>query len=431
MVLTLVIVTDEERRSTTRCGPPARRPASTPRASSSSSSAGPRTESRLDAEVRSSATPDPARRSCCGMYGELADHAESVVVPLLLPDAPVVVWWPGEAPGRPGRGPAGRAGPAPGHRRGRQRRRRKDAADRWPHGYQPGDTDLAWTRATRGARCWPPRWTSPYGATAPRRGRGRGGQPERGTARGLARPAAGRRRSSGRVRRPRDHRGRLRRPRTGRSRCPGRDGRHGHAVPARPAGPPGGAAPARDRRAASPRSCAGSTRTRSTPRRCQRAWPRRAVEASACDRACPRSSSTGTPSARQGGRRAPGHQAGRRDRRAGARASVVLTGGRHRHHGAGRGRRHAGQGRGRLAAPGHLVGRRAVPARGRPGAQRDRRPLGPARPRGRGPGPGAPDARPGRTRRRRPGGGGRPVRVRSWPPRPRRRTTVRCRRSTC
>ena len=28
------------------------------------------------------------------LYGEIVDHAQSVVLPLLLPDAPVVVWWP-------------------------------------------------------------------------------------------------------------------------------------------------------------------------------------------------------------------------------------------------------------------------------------------------------------------------------------------------
>ena len=32
------------------------------------------------------------------MYGRLALHAESVVLPLLAPDAPVVTWWYGEPP---------------------------------------------------------------------------------------------------------------------------------------------------------------------------------------------------------------------------------------------------------------------------------------------------------------------------------------------
>ena len=44
----------------------------------------------------SAATPAPARSSCCGCTAPLADHGDSVVIPLLLPDAPVVAWWPGE-----------------------------------------------------------------------------------------------------------------------------------------------------------------------------------------------------------------------------------------------------------------------------------------------------------------------------------------------
>src|ERR1700760_3870585 len=34
------------------------------------------------------------------MYGRLALHAESVTLPLLAPDAPVVTWWDGTAPDR-------------------------------------------------------------------------------------------------------------------------------------------------------------------------------------------------------------------------------------------------------------------------------------------------------------------------------------------
>ena len=35
------------------------------------------------------------------MSGELAKHPESVVLPLLLPDSPVVCWWPSKAPEDP------------------------------------------------------------------------------------------------------------------------------------------------------------------------------------------------------------------------------------------------------------------------------------------------------------------------------------------
>jgi glucose-6-phosphate dehydrogenase assembly protein OpcA len=70
-----------------------------------------------------------------------------VVAPLLVPDVPVVTWWPDEAPEIPGKHPLGALA---------QRRVTDAAAAEPPHdmlaalaeGYQPGDTDFGWTRAT-------------------------------------------------------------------------------------------------------------------------------------------------------------------------------------------------------------------------------------------------------------------------------------------
>ncbi|MET0767743.1 MAG: glucose-6-phosphate dehydrogenase assembly protein OpcA [Aeromicrobium sp.] len=79
--------------------------------------------------------------------GELTQHAESVVLPLLLPDSPVVVWWPGKAPAIPSEDAIGKLA----------RRRLTDAeATSSPvpslkavaRSYAPGDTDLSWTRLT-------------------------------------------------------------------------------------------------------------------------------------------------------------------------------------------------------------------------------------------------------------------------------------------
>lgn len=81
------------------------------------------------------------------MSGKLTKHAESAVLPLLLPDSPVVVWWPGPAPTNPASDPIG----ALGTRRltdaevAHQPLRALRAAAR---AYEPGDTDLSWTRAT-------------------------------------------------------------------------------------------------------------------------------------------------------------------------------------------------------------------------------------------------------------------------------------------
>ena len=83
------------------------------------------------------------------LKGEVVKHAESVVLPLLLPDSPVAIWWPSDPPDDPASDPLGRAGPAPDHRRRRRHPRQEQghphaSARRTP----PGNTDLAWTRIT-------------------------------------------------------------------------------------------------------------------------------------------------------------------------------------------------------------------------------------------------------------------------------------------
>lgn len=103
--------------------------------------------SRLDAEIRMGET-GPGETVLLRMYGPLAEHADSVVVPLLVPDTPVVTWWPGgSAPPVPGEDPLGALA----------QRRITDAyaaADRLgmlamlAEGYRAGDTDFTWTRLT-------------------------------------------------------------------------------------------------------------------------------------------------------------------------------------------------------------------------------------------------------------------------------------------
>ncbi|MER5409581.1 glucose-6-phosphate dehydrogenase assembly protein OpcA [Streptomyces sp. NPDC002769] len=151
MVLTLVIVTDEEnaydalkaaneasREHPSRTLVVIRRVSRSPRD---------RTKSRLDAEVRVGADAGTGETVVLRLYGEVVDHADSVVLPLLLPDAPVVVWWPVNSPLDPAKDPLGAlaqrrvtdtyAAEAPV----RELNARADA-------YAPGDTDLSWTRIT-------------------------------------------------------------------------------------------------------------------------------------------------------------------------------------------------------------------------------------------------------------------------------------------
>lgn len=104
-------------------------------------------EPRLDAEVLIGGRLGPGESVVMRMYGRLALHAESVVLPLLAPDAPVVTWWFGEPPLLVAHDPLGVIADrrvtdcvqAPDPLVSLQRR----AAD-----YAPGDTDLAWARIT-------------------------------------------------------------------------------------------------------------------------------------------------------------------------------------------------------------------------------------------------------------------------------------------
>src|SRR5690606_5264639 len=58
----------------------------------------PDTEPAIDAEIRRPGTSGPGETLLLRLYGPLAEHADSVVTPLLVPDTPVVAWWPGTGP---------------------------------------------------------------------------------------------------------------------------------------------------------------------------------------------------------------------------------------------------------------------------------------------------------------------------------------------
>lgn len=102
---------------------------------------------RLDAQIRIGGDAGASEVVVLRLYGELADEGAGAVVPLLLPDAPVVVWWPGEAPEFPAKDPIGELA---------HRRITDAAAVNNPietlhtrrRTYVDGDTDLAWTRLT-------------------------------------------------------------------------------------------------------------------------------------------------------------------------------------------------------------------------------------------------------------------------------------------
>ncbi len=102
---------------------------------------------RLDAQIRVGGDAGASEVVVLRLYGELAAHAESVVVPFLLPDTPVVTWWPGEAPDDPANDPVGRLGT----RRITDSTKAADPDEALAHRlatYAPGDSDLAWAQIT-------------------------------------------------------------------------------------------------------------------------------------------------------------------------------------------------------------------------------------------------------------------------------------------
>ncbi|GAB3442661.1 glucose-6-phosphate dehydrogenase assembly protein OpcA [Actinophytocola sediminis] len=102
---------------------------------------------RLDAQIRVGGDAGASEVIVLRLYGPLASEGASCVVPMLLPDAPVVAWWPFEAPAVPSEDSIGKLA---------TRRITDAAADRHPtralesraKSYADGDTDLAWTRLT-------------------------------------------------------------------------------------------------------------------------------------------------------------------------------------------------------------------------------------------------------------------------------------------
>ena len=104
-------------------------------------------DGRLDAQIRVGGDAGASEVIVLRAYGETASDEEGLVTGLLLPDAPVVVWWPGVAPAKVSQSPLGRiatrritdasAQPNP-----------QEALRHLSETYAPGDTDFAWTRLT-------------------------------------------------------------------------------------------------------------------------------------------------------------------------------------------------------------------------------------------------------------------------------------------
>ncbi|ONI75330.1 glucose-6-phosphate dehydrogenase assembly protein OpcA [Actinosynnema sp. ALI-1.44] len=103
---------------------------------------------RLDAQIRVGGDAGASEVVVLRLYGELVEHGDTCVIPLLLPDAPVVAWWPFESPDKPSEDRIGQLA----HRRITDAATDKDPVRALAcrrSSYSDGDTDLAWTRLTQ------------------------------------------------------------------------------------------------------------------------------------------------------------------------------------------------------------------------------------------------------------------------------------------
>lgn len=82
------------------------------------------------------------------LSGEVVRYAESVVLPLLLPDSPVAIWWPTEPPDQPAEDPLGALAKRRITDSAAAKRGKSSVMLRQCQAYAPGNTDLSWTRLT-------------------------------------------------------------------------------------------------------------------------------------------------------------------------------------------------------------------------------------------------------------------------------------------
>lgn len=104
-------------------------------------------EPKLDAEIRVGGDAGASEVIILKPVGEAASYPQSLVTGLLLPDAPVVAWWPNSAPENVSESPIGKIAT----------RRITDALsqtnpkaflEQLSRSYAPGDSDFSWTRLT-------------------------------------------------------------------------------------------------------------------------------------------------------------------------------------------------------------------------------------------------------------------------------------------
>ena len=104
-------------------------------------------ESKLDAQIRVGGDAGASEVVILQAHGQAASNPESLIMGLLLPDAPVVSWWPSTCEANPSQTAIGKIA----SRRITDSAAQKDSANflrELSANYSPGDGDMAWTRIT-------------------------------------------------------------------------------------------------------------------------------------------------------------------------------------------------------------------------------------------------------------------------------------------
>jgi len=101
----------------------------------------------LDAQIRIGGDAGASEVVILKLNGPLRAQTEPVITPLLVPDTPIVAWWPRHAPQSPSSDPVGKIAAL----RITDSAHCRDGASvllRLAQNYRPGDTDLSWARLT-------------------------------------------------------------------------------------------------------------------------------------------------------------------------------------------------------------------------------------------------------------------------------------------
>lgn len=101
----------------------------------------------LNAQIRVGGDAGASEVIVLSAPSQVVQHTDTLIMPLLLPDAPIVAWWPSEVPDSPSKEPIG----SMAHTRltdSVNSSAPQENLHKLRDNHVPGDVDLAWTRAT-------------------------------------------------------------------------------------------------------------------------------------------------------------------------------------------------------------------------------------------------------------------------------------------